>query len=76
MRLYTVSSIDSVQMMKVPGRGRNSPLKERPRLGKNGGPLVNTDGIISSLQNCMDFVARKQAVGCISTSDIRKWKGN
>ena len=75
MRLYTVSSIDSIQMKKVVVRMGKITDKMEPRLGKNGGQLVNTDGIISSHAECMKFVARKQAEGCISTSDIRHWKG-
>lgn len=72
MRLYTVSSIDSWIMMAVPGRAD----RQQPRLGKNGGPLCVTDGMISSLEKCQQFVAQKQAAGCVSTSAIRKWKGN
>ncbi len=69
MRLYTVSSIDSLVMVKGP-KGTHTP-----KVGKNGGPLCVTDGMISSRQNCMDFIARKQAEGCVSTSDIKHWKG-
>ena len=69
MRLYTVSSIDSWTMMKGP-KGTNVP-----RLGKNGGQLCVSDGMVGSRQGCMNFVARKQAAGCISTSDIKRWKG-
>jgi len=70
VRLYTVSSIDSWIVVKDMGKQRSAP-----KLGKNGGPLCVTDGMISSLENCMAFVARKQAEGCVSTSDIKKWKG-
>ncbi len=69
MRLYTVSAIDSWIMMQGP-KGTTVP-----RLGKNKGPLCVTSGMISSLQHCMDFIAEKQAEGCVSTSAIRKWKG-
>ena len=70
MRLYTVSSIDSWIMMKGP-KGTTVP-----RLGKNGGPLCVSDGMISSFKNCVAFVAAKQAADAVSTSRIRKWKGN
>ena len=70
MRLYTVSSIDSWIMMKGP-KGTTVP-----RLGKNGGPLCVSDGMISSHEWCALFVATKRATGCVSTSKIRKWKGN
>ena len=69
MRLYTVSSIDS--WIQVKGMGKT---KSAPKLGKNKGPLCVSDGMIGSLQGCMDFVARKQAAGCVSTSSIRKWR--
>jgi hypothetical protein len=69
MRLYTVSSLDTWTMMKGP-KGTSVP-----RLGKNGGPLCVTDGMISSLEKCQQFVVQKQAAGCVSTSAIRKWKG-
>ncbi len=69
MKLYTVSAIDSLVMMKGP-KGA-----QVPRLGKNGGPLCVTSGMISSRVNCMAFVADKQAAGCVSTSRIRHWKG-
>lgn len=68
-RLYTVSSIDSWIIVKAMGKKLAGP-----KLGKNGGPLCVTDGMISSRANCMKFVAHKQAVGCVSTSDIRRWK--
>lgn len=70
MRLYTVSAIDSWTMMKGP-KGTSVP-----RLGKNKGPLCVTSGMISSLSNCMNFVAEKLVEGCVSTSNIRVWKGN
>ncbi len=71
MRLYTVSSIDKWIMMAVPGRED----RMQPRLGKNGGPLCVTDGMISSYEQCELFVARKIAERAVSTSKIRKWKG-
>ncbi len=75
MRLYTVSSIDSYVMMKQPGRAGASGDRMIPRLGKNGGPMVVTDGMISSYENCEAFVRDKSTSGCVSTSHIRKWKG-
>jgi len=68
MRLYTVSSIDSWTMMKGP-KGTHVP-----RLGKNGGQLCISDGMISSHENCEAFVARK-LLTAVSVSAIRKWKG-
>jgi len=70
MRLYTVSSIDSWVVVKGLGK-----TKSAPKLGKNGGPLCVTDGMISSRQRCVEFVARKQAAGAVSTSDIKRWRG-
>ncbi len=75
MRLYTVSSIDSWIMMAQPGKVGKSAGKQVPRLGKNGGPLCVTDGMISSLKNCRGFVRAKLQMGCVSTSKIRVWKG-
>ena len=70
MRLYTVSSIDSWIMMQ------GSKGTTIPRLGKNGGPLSVTDGMISSHHECELFVTQKITEGAVSTSSIRKWKGN
>ena len=70
MRLYTVSSIDSWIMMKGP-KGA-----QVPRLGKNGGPLCVSDGMISDRISCVAFKLRKFAEGAVSVSKIRKWKGN
>jgi len=67
--MYTVSSIDSWIMMKGP-KGTNVP-----RLGKNGGQLCVSDGMISSLERCEAFVVRKRASGAVSISTIKKWKG-
>ncbi len=75
MRLYTVSSIDSWIMMQTPGRAGKADGKLIPRLGKNGGPLCKTDGMISSYGNCAQFLADKWAAGAVSVSKIRKWKG-
>jgi hypothetical protein len=69
MRLYTVASIDSWIMMQGP-KGA-----QVPRLGKNGGQLCVTDGMISSHHECELFVAQKITEGAVSTSKIRKWKG-
>ncbi len=77
MRLYIVSSIDSWTMTKVqPRAGKVDTGKSVPRLGKNGGPLCSTSGMISSLQQCRQFAADKRAAGVVSVSKIRKWKGN
>ena len=76
MRLYTVSSIDEYIMMLQHGRAGSRGTKMIPRLGKNGGHLVKTDGMISSYENCEAFVCDKIADGVVSTSQIRKWKGN
>lgn len=65
-----MSSIDEWIVVKAIGK-----MKAGPKLGKNGGPLCKTDGMISSYENCMDFIAAKRAMGCVSTSKIRKWKG-
>ena len=70
MRLYTVSSIDSWIMMQ------GSKGLSVPRLGKNGGPLCVTDGMISSHHECELFVAQKITEGAVSVSHIRHWKGN
>ncbi len=67
MRLYCVSSIDSWTMMKGP-KGT-----QVPRLGKNGGPLCISDGMISSLENCEAFVARKRPTA-VTVSEIKKWR--
>ena len=57
--------------MKTPGRED----RMQPRLGKNGGPLCKTDGMISSYANCQLFVARKISERAVSMSKIRVWKG-
>lgn len=76
MRLYTVSSIDSWIMMATPGRAGKPAGKMIPRLGKNGGPLCVTDGMISSFENCERFVDHKLTTGeAVSVSKIRVWKG-
>lgn len=77
MRLYTVSSIDSWTMMKQPGRAGSGKQGEKliPRLGKNGGPLCATSGLISSLEQCQLFVAQKISERVVSVSKIRVWKG-
>lgn len=83
MRLYTVSSIDAWLLMKKPTfvkRGQ-APRKAKddvmiPRLGKNGGRLCKTSGMISSMAICRRFVAAKRLEGVVSVSKIRKWKGN
>ena len=67
MRLFTVSSIDSSVMVKGP-KGTNVP-----NLGKNGGPLCVTDGMISSKENCEAFRARK-LLTAESVSGIKKWR--
>jgi len=69
MRLYTVSSIDSWIVVKEMGK-----IKAGPKLGKNGGPLCVSDGMISSYKRCEAFVARKLAAGVVSTSRIRLWR--
>lgn len=69
MRLYTVSSIDSWTMMKGP-KGT-----QVPRLGKNGGPLSVSDGMVGSWAACHAFRLRKLAEGAVSVSELRKWKG-
>ncbi len=69
MRLYTVSAIESWIMMQGP-KGTTIP-----RVGKNGGPLANTRGVISSLENCKAFVNKAWLDGCVSVSDIKHWKG-
>lgn len=68
MRLYTVSAIDSWQIMSVAGR------PDKPRLGKNGGPMPNVSGTISSLENCKAFVAQKVKEGALTISEIRRWR--
>lgn len=70
MRLYTVSAIDEWIVVKAMGKA-----KAGPKLGKNGGPLCRTSGMISSYENCEAFVRDKSTSGCVSTSHIRKWKG-
>lgn len=70
MRLFTVSSID--EWIIVAGIGK---AKAGPKLGKNGGPLCKSSGMISSREQCELFVARKIVEGAVSTSPIRKWKG-
>ena len=69
MRLYTVSAIESYQTQKVPGR------PDKPRLGKNGGPLVNLRGVISTRAVCEAFVVQARLDGCLSTSLVRYWRG-
>ena len=70
-RLYTVSSIDEWIIVKQFGSNNMGP-----KLGKNGGPLCKTSGIIASHEECERFVARKRIEGVVSTSHIRKWKGH
>lgn len=69
MRLYTVSAIESWQMQTLPNG------KVKPRVGKNGGPLSVTRGMISSYENCAEFVDKAWMDGCVTVSDIRKWRG-
>lgn len=70
MRLYTVSSIDEWIVVKAMGK-----MKAGPKLGKNGGPLCRTSGIISDHIHCVAFKLKKFAEGAVSVSHIRKWKG-
>lgn len=69
-RLYTVSSIDEWIIVQQFGTD-----KMGPKLGKNGGPLCKTSGIIADHISCVAFKLRKLAEGAVSVSHIRKWKG-
>jgi len=70
MRLYTVSAIESWVVVK--GMGKKLAA---PKLGKNGGPLCVTRGMISSYDCCKAFVDQARLDGCVTVSEIRKWRG-
>ena len=70
MRLYTVSSIDEWIVVQAVGK-----TKAGPKLGKNGGPLCKSDGMIGTWAACYAFRQRKLAEGAVSVSQLRKWKG-